>query len=418
VTSFADLGLNAPLLRAVRAESYTTPTPIQAKAIPHLLAGRDLLGCAQTGTGKTAAFALPILHRLSGDPRRAGPKACRALVLTPTRELAAQIRDSFVAYGRHLQLSCTVVFGGVGQDRQVKALARGVDVLVATPGRLLDLMGQRLVRLDRLEVFVLDEADRMLDMGFVHDVKRVIAALPEQRQSLFFSATMLPEAVRLAGTILSDPVKIEAHPVASTVELVEQRVMFVDKADKRPLLGRVLKDAAVSRALVFTRTKHGADRVVRQLAKDGVPADAIHSNKAQNARTRALERFRSGASRVLVATDIAARGIDVEGITHVINYDLPKLPESYVHRIGRTARAGQSGVAISFCDTEERAHLKGIEALIKTRIQVVADHPWHAGPSAPPQPVAPAPTRRPSRPRPRRRPRGPRALGDQHRVVA
>jgi ATP-dependent RNA helicase RhlE len=292
--------------------------------------------------------------------------------------------------------------------------------LVATPGRLLDLMGQGLVRLDRLEVFVLDEADRMLDMGFIHDVKRVIGALPKQRQSLFFSATMLPEVVRLAGTILNDPVKVEAHPVASTAALVEQRGMFVEKADKRPLLGRVLKDAAVSRALVFTRTKHGADRVVRQLARDGVPAAAIHSNKSQNARTRALEHFRTGAGRVLVATDIAARGIDVEGITHVINYDLPNVPESYVHRIGRTARAGRSGVAISFCATEERAYLKSIEALIKTRIQVVADHPWHAGPRAP-QPAGalpPAPPRRPSRSRPRRGPRGPRAAGDEQRVVA
>jgi ATP-dependent RNA helicase RhlE len=250
VTSFADLGLSAPLLRAVRAENYTTPTPIQAKAIPHLLAGRDLLGCAQTGTGKTAAFALPILHRLSNDVRRAGPKACRVLVLTPTRELAAQICDSFATYGRHLNLSCAVVFGGVGQGQQVRAVARGVDVLIATPGRLLDLMGQGLVRLDRLEVFVLDEADRMLDMGFIHDVRKVIATLPERRQSLFFSATMLPEVVRLAGTILRDPVKIEAHPVGSTVELVEQRVMFVDKAGKRALLGRLLKDGEVGRARV------------------------------------------------------------------------------------------------------------------------------------------------------------------------
>ncbi|MGH6896752.1 MAG: DEAD/DEAH box helicase, partial [Geminicoccaceae bacterium] len=414
MTSFADLGLSAPLLRAVRAESYTTPTPIQAKAIPHLLAGRDLLGCAQTGTGKTAAFALPILHRLSGDSRRAGPKACRVLVLTPTRELAAQIRDSFATYGGYLELSCTVVFGGVGQDRQVKALARGVDVLVATPGRLLDLMGQGLVRLDRLEVFVLDEADRMLDMGFIHDVRKVIGALPKQRQSLFFSATMLPEVVRLAGSILNDPVKVEANPVASTTELVEQRVMFVEKADKRPLLGRVLKDGAVSRALVFTRTKHGADRVVRQLAKDGVAADAIHGNKSQNERTRVLERFRSGAGRVLVATDIAARGIDVEGITHVINYDLPNVPESYVHRIGRTARAGRSGIAISFCDAEERAYLQDIEALIKTRIQVTADHPWHASSISPPKPAAhalPTTTRRPSRSRPRRRARGSRPAG-------
>jgi ATP-dependent RNA helicase RhlE len=421
VTSFADLKLCAPLLRAVHDEGYATPTPIQAKAIPHLLAGRDLLGCAQTGTGKTAAFALPILHRLSGDVRRTGPKACRALVLTPTRELAAQIRASFATYGKHLKLTSAVVFGGVGQDRQVKALARGVDVLVATPGRLLDLMGQGLVRLDRIEVFVLDEADRMLDMGFVHDVKRVIAALPARRQSLFFSATMLPDVVRLAGTILHDPAKVEAHPVASTAELVEQRVMFVEKAAKRPLLGRVLKDGAVGRALVFTRTKHGADRVVRQLAQDGIKADAIHGNKSQTARTRALERFRTGAGRVLVATDIAARGIDVEGITHVINYDLPNVPESYVHRIGRTARAGRSGVAISFCDAEERGCLRDIEALIKTRIQVVADHPWHASPSPPANgaadPVAPTP-RRAARSRPGRRNRGVRSSGAEHRVQA
>jgi ATP-dependent RNA helicase RhlE len=411
VTSFADLGLSAPIQRAVRAENYSTPTPIQAKAIPHLLAGRDLLGCAQTGTGKTAAFALPILHRLSSDVRPAGPKDCRALVLTPTRELAAQIRDSFATYGRFLKLTYAVVFGGVGQGQQVQALARGVDVLIATPGRLLDLMGQGLVRLDRLEVFVLDEADRMLDMGFIHDVRRVIAALPRRRQSLFFSATMLPEVMRLAGSILNDPVKVEAHPVASTVELVEQRVMFVRKADKRTLLGRVLQDGAVGRVLVFTRTKHGADRVVRHLARDGVPAEAIHGNKSQTARTRALERFRTGAGRVLVATDIAARGIDVEDITHVINYDLPNVPESYVHRIGRTARAGRSGVAISFCDAEEREFLRAIEALIKTPIQVVADYPWHRGSSAPPSatvrampPTTTPPRRSRARPRPGSKP--------------
>jgi ATP-dependent RNA helicase RhlE len=418
VISFADLGLSAPIQRAVIAENYATPTPIQAKAIPHLLAGRDLLGCAQTGTGKTAAFALPILHRLSNDVRRAGPKACRALVLTPTRELAAQIRDSFATYGRYLKLSCTVVFGGVGQGQQVQGLARGVDVLVATPGRLLDLMGQGLVRLDRLEVFVLDEADRMLDMGFIHDVRKVIAALPERRQSLFFSATMLPEVAGLAGSILNDPVKVQAHPVGSTVELVEQRVMFVEKADKRALLGRVLKDAEVGRALVFTRTKHGADRVVRQLARDGVPAEAIHGNKSQTARTRALERFRTGAGRVLVATDIAARGIDVDGITHVINYDLPNLPETYVHRIGRTARAGRSGVAISFCDADERAYLRQIEALTNTRIQVVGDQPRHAAASAPPGPAArampPPTTPRASRPRPRRRTKAARPADGAH----
>jgi ATP-dependent RNA helicase RhlE len=421
VTSFADLGLNAPIQRALRAENYTTPTPIQAKAIPHLLAGRDLLGCARTGTGKTAAFALPILHRLSNDVRPPAPKGCRALVLTPTRELAAQIRDSFATYGRHLKLSCAVVFGGVGQGSQVQALARGVDVLVATPGRLLDLMGQGRLRLNRLEVFVLDEADRMLDMGFIHDVRRVLAALPERRQSMFFSATMLPEVVRLAGSILHDPVKVEAHPVASTVDLVAQRVMFVDKADKRALLSRVLKDDGVGRALVFTRTKHGAERVVRQLAHDGVPADAIHGNKSQTARTGALERFRTGAGRVLVATDIAARGIDVEGITHVINYDLPNIPESYVHRIGRTARAGRSGVALSFCDAEERAYLHAIEALIKTRIQVVADHPWHAGASTPPSPAPratpPTTTSRPLRTRSRRRTKAARPAGGGHPAV-
>jgi ATP-dependent RNA helicase RhlE len=421
VTSFADLGLSAPIQRAVRAENYITPTPIQAKAIPHLLAGRDLLGCARTGTGKTAAFALPILHRLSNDVRPAGPKGCRALVLTPTRELAAQIRDSFATYGRFLNLTSAVVFGGVGQGKQVQALARGVEVLIATPGRLLDLMGQGLVRLGRLEVFVLDEADRMLDMGFIHDVRRVIAALPKQRQSLFFSATMLPEVVRLAGSILSDPVNVEAHPVASTAELVEQRVMFVDKADKRTLLGRVLQDGAVGRALVFTRTKHGADRVVAQLARDGVPAEAIHGNKSQTARTRALERFRTGAGRVLVATDIAARGIDVDGITHVINYDLPNVPESYVHRIGRTARAGRSGVAISFCDADERAFLRDIEALIKTRIPVIADHPRHPGASAPTRPSRPPmpPTAAPraSRTRPRRRNQVAQPPGGGHPVA-
>ena len=303
MTSFADLGLSAPIQRAVRAENYTTPTPIQAKAIPHLLAGRDLLGCAQTGTGKTAAFALPILHRLSNDVRPAGPKACRVLVLTPTRELAAQIGDSFATYGRFLKLSYTVVFGGVGQGQQVRSLARGVDVLVATPGRLLDLMGQGLVRLDRLEVFVLDEADRMLDMGFIPDVRKVIAALPKRRQSLFFSATMLPEVVRLAGSILSDPVKVEAHPVASTAELVEQRVMFVDKADKRTLLGQVLQDAAVGRALVFTRTKHGADRVVqaarpRRRAGRGDPRQQVAERAHPRARTLPHRRRpRAGGDR-------------------------------------------------------------------------------------------------------------------------
>jgi ATP-dependent RNA helicase RhlE len=380
-SSFAGLGLIEPIQRAVRAENYTTPTPIQAQAIPHLLNGRDLLGCAQTGTGKTAAFALPILDRLARDARRPAPKSCRVLVLTPTRELAAQILKSFRTYGRHLKLSHTVVFGGVPQNPQVRALHKGTDVLVATPGRLLDLMGQGHVRLDRLDVFVLDEADRMLDMGFIHDVRRIIRTLPAKRQSLFFSATMPDEIARLADSILTDPVRVAVTPVASTVERVSQSVMFVAKADKRPLLEQVLKDRAVERALVFARTKHGADRLAKQLARSGISAEAIHGDKAQNARSRALEQFRSGAHRVLVATDIAARGIDIDGITHVINYDLPNVAESYVHRIGRTARAGKDGTAISFCDTDERAYLKDIEKLIRTRIAVRADHPWHDGPA-------------------------------------
>jgi ATP-dependent RNA helicase RhlE len=383
LNSFAELGLSEPLQRAVRTENYTTPTPIQAQAIPHLLQGRDLLGCAQTGTGKTAAFALPILQRLAHAGQRVGPKACRALVLTPTRELAAQIEASFKTYGRYLKLSSAVVFGGVGQNPQTKVLARGVDILVATPGRLIDLMGQGFVRLDRLEVFVLDEADRMLDMGFIHDVRRLIRALPKQRQSLFFSATMPPEVAPLADSILTNPVKVAVNPVASTVDQIEQRVMFVERTNKRPLLSQVLKDPAVDRALIFTRTKHGANRVAEELGRSGVQADAIHGNKSQSARTRALDRFRTGAGRVLVATDIAARGIDVEGITHVINYDLPNLPESYVHRIGRTARAGKSGVAISFCDAEERAYLRHIEALIRISIPVIADHPWHSTSTTP-----------------------------------
>jgi ATP-dependent RNA helicase RhlE len=402
VTSFSELELIEPLQRAIRAKNYTTPTSIQVKAIPHLLKGRDLLGTAQTGTGKTAAFALPILQRLAGAARPAGSRACRALVVTPTRELAAQIEASFADYGRYLRLSRAVIFGGVGQGPQVKVLARGVDILIATPGRLLDLMNQGFVRLDRLEVFVLDEADRMLDMGFIHDVRKIVKALPGQRQSLFFSATMPAEVAKLADGLLTDPVRVAVHPVASTAERIEQRVMFVEKADKRPLLSEVLKDPGIDRALIFARTKHGANRIAEQLARSGVQADAIHGNKSQTARTRALERFRTGAGRILVATDIAARGIDVEGISHVINYDLPNVPESYIHRIGRTARAGRSGIAISFCDAEERAYLRDIESLIKTRIPVVSDHPWHAGPASP-QAAAPQPQELNGRPSRRRR---------------
>jgi len=375
--TFKQLNLIEPLQRAVMEEGYTHPTPIQERAIPSLLEGRDLLGCAQTGTGKTAAFALPIIQRLTLQRKPLSPRGARALILTPTRELAAQIDESFRVYGKHLPLRRAVVFGGVGQYPQVKALSGGVDVLVATPGRLLDLMGQKHLRLDHLEVFVLDEADRMLDMGFIHDVRRVIAALPHKRQSLFFSATMPREIVALADSMVNDPVKVSVTPSATTVDRIDQRVMFVSRKNKRDLLHHVLKDSDVSRALVFTRTKHGANKVVKQLAGTNVRADAIHGNKSQTSRMNALEDFRRGKIRVLVATDIAARGIDVDGITHVINYDLPNIPDSYVHRIGRTARAGAEGIAISFCDQEEAPYLTDIQKLIRVKVPVTEDHPWH-----------------------------------------
>lgn len=379
--TFKQLNLIEPVQRAVREAGYTHPTPIQEAAIPSLLEGRDLLGCAQTGTGKTAAFALPIIQRLAKERRPYNPRCPRVLVLTPTRELAAQIDESFKVYGKHLSFRHAVVFGGVGQYPQVKALSRGVDVLVATPGRLLDLMNQKHLRLDRVEVFVLDEADRMLDMGFIHDIRKVIAALPGKRQSLFFSATMPPEIVRLSGSMVTDPVEVSVTPSATTVTRIDQKVMFVSKKDKRELLDHVLSNKEVSRVLVFTRTKHGANKVVKQLVKSGVLADAIHGNKSQSSRTRALEDFRRGKIRVLVATDIAARGIDVDGITHVINYDLPNIPDSYVHRIGRTARAGADGFAISFCDKEEAAYLSGIQKLINMKVPVFEDHPWHVSTS-------------------------------------
>ena len=365
MNSFSDLPLIAPLQRALSAANYTKPTPIQAQAIPPLLAGRDLLGCAQTGTGKTAAFALPILQRLAGEAKRAAPRSTRVLVLTPTRELAIQIADSFRTYGRHLALRTAVIFGGVGQSPQVDAMAQGVDVLVATPGRLLDLMNQRLLRLDSLGVFVLDEADRMLDMGFIRDVRRIVATLPKSRQTLLFSATMPADVVGLAEGLLKDPVRVSVTPPATTVERIEQRVLFVAKADKRSLLVQVLRDPAMRRVLVFTRTKHGANKVAEQLAKAGIAAGAIHGNKSQGARQKALADFRAGRLRALVATDIAARGIDIDGISHVINFELPDQPESYVHRIGRTARAGASGIAISFCDAAERPLLRDIEKTIR-----------------------------------------------------
>ncbi len=376
--SFVELGLSEPLLRAVVAEGYTTPTPIQSQAIPHVLAGRDLLGCAQTGTGKTAAFALPILQRFDAVRRAANPGAPRVLVLSPTRELAAQIGASFATYGRNIHFRQAVVFGGVNQNPQVRTLQRGVHVLIATPGRLLDLMNQRHIRLDQLEVFVLDEADRMLDMGFLPDLKRIIAKLPAERQSLFFSATMPPAIAELARGLLSDPVRVSVTPPATTVELIEQRVLFVDRADKRALLHNRLCRPDYARVLIFTKTKHGADKVATQLVRDGVPADAIHGNKSQPARERTLAKFRGGSLRVLVATDLASRGIDVEGISHVINYDLPLEPEAYVHRIGRTGRAGATGIAVSFCDSSERTALRAIERLVRQSIQVDADHPFHA----------------------------------------
>jgi len=375
-TAFSDLQLIDPIQRSLRAENYTAPTPIQVQAIPHLLAGRDLLGCAQTGTGKTAAFALPILQRLAKSGGRRAPGTVRALILAPTRELAAQITDNFRRYGRHLGLTHAAIFGGVGQGPQVRALARGVDILVATPGRLLDLIGQGHVRFDGLQILVLDEADRMLDMGFIPDIRRILAALPVERQTALFSATMPPEIARLAEGILNDPVRVAVSPVASTAELIDQRVLFVERADKPALLGEVLKDPSITRALVFTRTKHGANRVATQLDRNAVAAAAIHGNKSQSARERAIADFRQGRTRVLVATDIAARGIDIDGVSHVINFDLPTPPESYVHRIGRTARAGATGVALSFCAAEERVQLRDIERLIARRLSVVADHPY------------------------------------------
>jgi ATP-dependent RNA helicase RhlE len=375
---FAALALAEPLLRAVGRQGYEHPTPIQQQAIPHVLAGRDLLGCAQTGTGKTAAFALPILHRLSLLDRRDSRGGPRALVLVPTRELAVQVGESFRDYGQHLRLTGTVIFGGVGQGSQVDALRRGVDVVVATPGRLIDLLEQRHLRLKDVQILVLDEADRMLDMGFIQPIRRIVAELPAVRQNLLFSATMPGPIATLAHQILRDPVKVAVTPIASTVPAITQWVMFVERNDKRSLLRETLRDAAMKRVLVFTRTKHGADRVARDLDKAGVSASAIHGNKSQGARQKALAGFRSGGVRVLVATDIAARGIDVEGVTHVVNFDLPNEPESYVHRIGRTGRAGATGVALSFCDRDERVYLRDIQRLTGVKLSVVEKHPYAA----------------------------------------
>ncbi len=381
---FSQLSLIEPLLRALRDEGYTKATPIQERAIPHVLAGRDLLGCAQTGTGKTAAFALPILQRLSQSPPVHG-RPVRVLVLSPTRELAAQIGESFRAYGRHLKMSSTVIFGGVGQHPQEQALRRGVEILVATPGRLLDLMGQGIAKLNAVEVLVLDEADRMLDMGFIHDIRRILQVVPKKRQTLFFSATMPREIRQLADSMLHDPVSVEVAPESTAAETVRQSVYFVSKMDKPALLEHLLSEGDVTRVLVFTRTKHGADKVAKHLTRSNIIAEAIHGNKSQNARTRALDNFKKGSTRVLVASDIASRGLDVDEISHVINFDLPNEPETYVHRIGRTGRAGASGTAMSFCDGEERAFLRDIERTIRKPVPVIDSHPFagRAGQAAP-----------------------------------
>ncbi|MGH6869865.1 MAG: DEAD/DEAH box helicase [Rhizomicrobium sp.] len=386
--TFATLGVAEPLLRALAAENYTNPTPIQAKAVPAILAGRDVLGLAQTGTGKTAAFGLPILQKLAEPHAGVGPRGVRALILAPTRELAVQIGDSLQVYGKHLKLRHAVVLGGVNQNRQVEALRPGVDILVATPGRLLDLVQQKHVRLDTVSILVIDEADRMFDMGFIRDVRRLVAALPRKRHSLLFSATMPKEVAHLVAEILHDPVRIDISPAKITADMIDQRVYHVAAGDKRALLRDLLRDAAMERVIVFTRTKHGANKVADQLAKSGVAADAIHGNKSQNARQRALDSFRDGKVRVLVATDIAARGIDVDGITHVVNFELPNVAESYVHRIGRTARAGAGGVALAFCDPSERALLKDIERLVREPLKVVGTPPLPAS-----APVAEQPRR-------------------------
>jgi ATP-dependent RNA helicase RhlE len=372
--SFNDLGLAPELLRAVKDAGYDDPTPIQRQAIPAVIARRDIIGCAQTGTGKTAAFALPILQRL--DQTAGDEPVLRALIITPTRELAAQIGESFATYGKHLELWHAVIFGGVADKPQIRELREGVDALIATPGRLLDLMGRGEIDLSHIEMFVLDEADRMLDMGFLPDIRRIVAALPKKRQTLFFSATMPPEIRELAQGLLVDPVDVTVARVSAPAELVEQRLFFVDKADKRKLLVDLVRERAVRRSLVFSRTKHGANRIAKFLGEAGIGSAAIHGNKSQGARTRALDAFKRGDLRVLVATDIAARGIDIEGITHVINFDLPNVPETYVHRIGRTARAGASGVAWSFCDSEERAFLVDIERLMRQHIERVDDHKY------------------------------------------
>ncbi|PYI52481.1 DEAD/DEAH box helicase [Paenibacillus flagellatus] len=409
--TFQDLNIVPPILKALAKENYTAPTPIQEQAIPAVLAGRDLFGCAQTGTGKTAAFAIPIIQLLSGQAVPPNAKRrIRSLILTPTRELAIQIYDNMTAYGQFTNLRCSVIVGGVSQKAQESSLAQGADIVIATPGRLIDLMNQNVVDLRHVQIVVLDEADRMLDMGFIHDMKKIMAKLPERRQTLFFSATMPPEIAKLVQSLLTNPVKVEITPVSSTVDRIEQSVYLVDKENKLQLLIHLLQDPAIESALVFTRTKHGADRVARGLTKARITAQAIHGDKSQNARQTALNNFKSGVTRVLVATDIAARGIDIEELSHVVNFNLPNIPETYVHRIGRTGRAGHSGVAISFCETEELPYLKDIEKLIKKTVPQVADHPFPmtgvvaAAPAKPSKPPAPAQAR--TQPKPQQRQAG------------
>lgn len=373
---FQSLDLIDPILKAIQEEGYTTPTPIQEQSIPIVLQGTDLLGCAQTGTGKTAAFAIPILQLLTENRANSKKRKVRSLIVTPTRELAIQIEESFKAYGRHTGLNCTVIFGGVNQNPQTRALRAGVDIVIATPGRLLDLIDQGFLSLRDVEYFVLDEADRMLDMGFVRDVKKMLTLLPKKRQSLFFSATMPPQIVKLASTILVNPERVTVTPVSSTVDLVEQFVYFVDKGNKKALLLDILKDDKIKSVLIFTRTKYGADKLARTLVRKGIKTEAIHGNKVQSARQKALKNFKAGTTRVLVATDIAARGIDVDELQYVVNYEMSNIAETYVHRIGRTGRAGSEGTAISFCDAEEKAYLRDVEKLIDKKLKVVDDHAY------------------------------------------
>ncbi|HTT98644.1 MAG TPA: DEAD/DEAH box helicase [Rhizomicrobium sp.] len=387
VSAFTTLGLSEPLLRALATENYTQPTPIQEKTIPLTLSGRDVLGIAQTGTGKTAAFGLPLLQRLAENRKPPMAKSARALILAPTRELAIQINDSLKIYGKHYNYRHAIVMGGVSAHGQIHQMHNGVDILVATPGRLLDLVKQKAIRLDQVSMLVVDEADRMLDMGFIRDVRRIVQSLPKARQSLLFSATMPEDVVHLAHEMLKDPTRIDVAPQTVTADRIEQQLYHIGAQDKRKLLVNLLEDPKMARVIVFTRTKHGANKVVEHLEKNGIPADAIHGNKSQNARVRAMDNFRSGRARLLVATDIAARGIDVDGITHVVNFELPNEPESYVHRIGRTARAGAEGIAISFCSPDERAYLRDIEKLVKRKLTVVGEEPAIVSHGKAPQPV-------------------------------